>query len=448
MREHLLRSLPQVSRLLDHFRGKYREEYIKEGARRVLERYRKEIKAGLRHTTENLLEDVEKEIRKLSETRLKRVINATGVVINTNLGRAPLHEDVVRFVSMIASHYSNLEFDLTTGCRGSRVELVEEYLVCLTGAESAHVVNNNASAVFLILNTHAKNKEVIVSRGELVEIGGSFRIPDIMKAAGAILVEVGTTNRTRLKDYIEAITPNTAFIMKVHRSNFYMEGFVEEVKIEDLLQLSLPVYYDAGSGAVVDLRDMGLDIYEPSFRDLIKKGVHVVSGSGDKLLGGPQVGIIVGQRHLIEPLRRNPISRVVRVDKLTLSALEMTLRLYMEKRHHEIPVIRMLTVEEKELYRRAKLLARRLKRIKDLDVRIIKDFSQCGGGALPHLYLPTYCVAIKHRTMSVSQLERKLMDASTPVIVRVKRDTLLLDTRTLLPEDLEELPKIVEEAII
>jgi L-seryl-tRNA(Ser) seleniumtransferase len=363
--KELLRKIPQVSKLIEEY-GKVHGDspLLRMAIKNAVDKVRREILEGKRNHLEDLGLVIEEELKRLKRTNLRRVINATGVVINTNLGRSVLSEETANFIKEIATHYSNLEFDLEEGKRGSRVRLVEELLVDLIGCESAHVVNNNAGAVFLVLNTHAKDREVIVSRGELVEIGGSFRIPDIMRASGAILVEVGTTNKTRLQDYKNAISPNTALIMKVHKSNFYMEGFVEEVKAEELLGLGLPVYYDAGSGLLMDLRTLGINYEEPSFEELIKKGLHLVSGSGDKLLGGPQAGLILGKREFVEPLKKNPLSRVLRIDKLTLSALEHTLRLYREERYEEIPTLRMLSTPEEELKKKAKKVAKYLKNVK------------------------------------------------------------------------------------
>jgi L-seryl-tRNA(Ser) seleniumtransferase len=449
MREKLLRSLPQVSKLIEHYKDRYPEVYVKQAVKDTLDQIRKEIKEGKRDTLADLYELLEESIRKKVQTKLKRIINATGVVINTNLGRSPLAEEVAEFVSYIAKGYSNLEYDLYEGKRGSRHKLVEEYLVHLTGCESAFVVNNNASAVFLVLNTHANGKEVIVSRGELVEIGGSFRIPDIMRASGAKLVEVGTTNKTRLKDYEGAITENTALIMKVHRSNFYMEGFVEEVKPEDLLKLSLPVYYDTGSGLLLDLRKLGIKAQEPDLRSCVEKGIHLISASGDKLLGGPQAGIILGNRHLVEPIKRNPLSRIVRIDKMTLAGLEMTLRLYIEERWQEIPILRMLTYSTSYLKRRAKKLYKWIKeKVPELELRIIKDTSQCGGGSLPDLVLETYCVSLKHKKLSAEELSKRLRNLDTPLIGRIKENTLLLDVRTILDEELRLIPDIIKKALL
>jgi len=441
----LLRKIPQVSKLIEEYRKVHGDSpLLRMAIKNAVDKVRREVLEGKRNHLEDLGLVIEEELKRLKRTNLRRVINATGVVINTNLGRSVLSEETANFIKEIATHYSNLEFDLEKGKRDSRVRLVEELLVDLIGCESAHVVNNNAGAVFLVLNTHAKEREVIVSRGELVEIGGSFRIPDIMRASGAILVEVGTTNKTRLQDYKNAISPNTALIMKVHKSNFYMEGFVEEVKAEELLGLGLPVYYDAGSGLLMDLRTLGINYEEPSFEELIKKGLHLVSGSGDKLLGGPQAGLILGKREFVEPLKKNPLSRVLRIDKLTLSALEHTLRLYREERYEEIPTLRMLSTPEEELKKKAKKVAKHLKNIKGLSVFIVRELSVCGGGSLPELKLPTYCVAIKHQRISLQELYRWLLKQEPPVVGRLRDDLLLLDMRTVLEEDIKPLISVLK----
>ncbi len=435
MKEKLLRSLPKVSELMQKFKGEGEEVYVKQAIRQVLAQVRQEIISGKRDKLDDLENLIRQRVKELSSTKLKKVVNATGVIINTNLGRSVLPQVVADFIKQIATHYSNLEYNLQEGRRGSRQSIVEDYLRELTGCESAMVVNNNASAVFLVLNTIAKDREVIVSRGELVEIGGSFRIPDIMRMSGAKLVEVGTTNKTKLRDYQSAINEKTALIMKVHRSNFYMEGFTEEVSLKDLLSLGHPVYYDAGSGAMLDLKSLGINVEEPSFVESISLGVHIVSGSGDKLLGGPQAGIILGKKEFIERIKSNPLSRIVRIDKLTLAGLEITLRLYLEGKHKEIPTIRMLTAKEEELKKKANKIAKKLRKLKNLEVRIIRDMSQCGGGSLPELYLPTYCVAVKHKHLSVNKMHELLRSAETPVICRIKDDYLLIDTRTVLDDD-------------
>lgn len=448
MKEDLLRSLPQVSKLLELYKGKYPEVYIREAIKEVLDTFRREIKEGKRNTLRDLHEHIQRRIHEKTHTKLRRVINATGVVINTNLGRSPLAQEVAEFVKYIASGYSNLEYDLEEGKRGSRSKLVEEYLIHLTGCESAFVVNNNASAVFLVLNTLANGREVVVSRGELVEIGGGFRIPDIMRASGAKLVEIGTTNKTRIEDYEKAITENTALLMKVHKSNFYMEGFVDDVKAEELLDLGIPVYYDAGSGMLLDIKKLGINFDEPDFKSCIQKGIHLVSGSGDKLLGGPQAGIILGKRDLIEPIKKNPLSRIVRIDKMTLSALEMTLRFYMEGRYLDIPILKMLTYKTSHLKRRALKLMRSIeKSTPEFEVQLVRDTSKCGGGALPELKLETYCVAIKHKKLTPYELDKRLKNLDTPIIGKIREDKILLDVRTILDDEFKLIPHLLAKVL-
>ncbi len=446
--EDLLRRIPQISRIMEHFRERYPLRLVSRAAREVTDRYRREIREGRRSDVENLLRDVEKKIRELMETSLRRVVNATGVVVNTNLGRAPLHPEVASFLEEIATGYSNLEYDLAEGERRRREKHVEAYLLELTGAQSALVVNNNAAAVFLVLNSLAAGREVVISRGELVEIGGGFRIPDIMRSSGAILREVGTTNRTKPSDYETAVGDGTALVMKVHRSNFYMEGFVEEVSLGELASLAksrgVPLYYDCGSGLLVDL---GLGAGERTFRKSLEEGADVVSGSGDKLLGGPQAGVIVGRRDLLESMRRNPLMRVLRVDKLTLAGLEMTLKLYREGRQGEIPVIRMLTEDPETLRRRAHRLSRLLKGLKGLKVRVIRDVSRPGGGAFPELELPTYCVCLEHPEITAGDLSRRLRGSEPPVVGRIRRDTLLLDVRTIGEEEIRGVAQAVRRVL-
>ena len=437
---HLLRRIPQISKFLEMFGENYPTDIVKKAAREVTDRYRREIKEGTRTSVEGIYDDVEERIEELLSTNLKRVVNATGVVINTNLGRAPLSGEAIELISEIGKGYSNLEYDLRSGGRGSRSSHVEGYLLDLTGAEAAFVVNNNAGAVYLVLNTLASGKEVILSRGELVEIGGGFRIPDIMRASGAVLKEVGTTNRTEPEDYEKAITENTALLMKVHRSNFYMEGFIREIDLEELVNIGkryrLSTYYDAGSGLILDPEVLGLPPQETTLRGAIERGIDVVSGSGDKLLGGPQAGIIVGRRRIVEEIKRNPMARALRIDKLTLAGLEMTLKLYVEGRYGEIPVVRMLTQREEVLRKRAMRLKRRLRKVFAGEVSLIKEKARPGGGSLPRLELPTYCVALRHPDIPPHEMHEKLRKGSPPVVGRVKRDSLLLDMRTVSDEEI------------
>ena len=349
---------------------------------------------------EHLYPLFQREIDLQVQPRLRRVINATGVVIHTNLGRSPLHPSALQHMIDVARRYSNLEYDLQRGERGTRYSHVEETLCRLSGAESALVVNNNAGAVLLALNTFAEGKEVIVSRGELVEIGGAFRIPDVMKRSGALLKEVGTTNRTHLRDYQKAIGPETALLLKVHTSNFRVMGFTSDVSLEELVDLgrqqNIPVMNDLGSGCFVDLSRYGLE-KEPTVQEAIKTGVDVVTFSGDKLLGGPQAGIILGKKRFLDPIKSNPLTRALRIDKLTLAALESTLLLYLDEKKaiEEIPTLRMLTLHPVHLKRRGRRLLRRLAWIADKGVKLSlrEDISHVGGGALPLQELPTTVLA-------------------------------------------------------
>lgn len=365
------------------------------------------------------------------------VINATGVVLHTNLGRAPLAPVALRAIEAAARGYVNLEFDLATGRRGSRQVHVEALLCALAGAEAALVVNNNAAAVLLAINTIANGKEIVVSRGQLVEIGDSFRIPDVMVRAGGRLREVGTTNRTHLRDYEEAIGPEAALILRVHRSNFQILGFTADVETADLVALAkrrgLLVMEDLGSGALLDLSLLGLR-REPLAADAIRAGVDLVTFSGDKLLGGPQAGMLVGRRDLLERARRNPLARTVRIDKLSLAALEATLRLYREPERalEEIPILRMLRLTADAIGARALALAGALRSaVPDVAIAIEDETSEVGGGALPLQAIPTRVLALRPGRERATDVEARLRRGLPPVLVRIKEDRILLDLRTV-----------------
>jgi L-seryl-tRNA(Ser) seleniumtransferase len=368
----------------------------------------------------------------------KRVINATGVVIHTNLGRSILPLSAREALVEAGTRYSNLEFDLATGKRGSRYSLVEKLLCDLTGAEAALVVNNNAAAVLLVLDTFAKGREVIVSRGQLVEIGGSFRIPDVMAKSGAKLVEVGATNRTHLRDYEGAINEETAMLLKVHASNFKMVGFTKEVLVEELVELAgrsdLLVMEDLGSGCLMDMSRYGLK-KEPTVQETVKVGVDVVTFSGDKLLGGPQAGLIVGKRKIIDRIKSNQLNRALRIDKFTLAALETVLRLYYD---HEtavakIPTLAMLTASPEIMGRRAHRLSRRVKKnlARKCSVSVRTTGSRVGGGALPEEELESRAVVLEPLDRTVNELEKALRTNSLPVIGRIEEDRYILDMRTV-----------------
>jgi L-seryl-tRNA(Ser) seleniumtransferase len=404
---------------------------------------------------ERLFPLFQKEIDLQVKPRLRRVINATGVVIHTNLGRSPLHPSALQHIIDISKTYSNLEYDLHLGERGNRYSHVEEILCRLSGAESALVVNNNAGAVLLALNTMAEGKEVIVSRGELVEIGGAFRIPDVMKRSGALLKEVGTTNRTHLSDYQGAIGSQTALLLKVHTSNFRVMGFTSAVPVQDLVQLgrqyNLPVMEDLGSGCLLDLSQYGLE-KEPTVPEVIGTGVDIVAFSGDKLMGGPQAGIILGKKSFLDLMKVNPLTRALRIDKLTLAALESTLLLYLDEKRalREIPTLQMLSLDTNKLKRRGRRLLKRLagKIEKGTELTLKEDVSQVGGGSLPLQELPTIVVTIKPLGFSVNELEESLRKGDPPIISRISKDELILDVRTVFDEEIPLLVAGLEKALI
>jgi len=390
---------------------------------------------------ERVLSILPGEIASREALPFRRVINAAGVIVHTNLGRAPLPEEALAAVVDTARGYSNLEFDLAAGERSSRLAHVEETLRALTGAECAHVVNNNAAAVLLCLAGHARGREVIVSRGELVEIGGSFRIPDIMAESGARLVEVGTTNRTRLSDYENAVTGRTALLLKVHRSNFSVHGFTEEVCAADLARLGaragIPVMEDQGSGALIDLAPHGIP-GAASLRQVLAAGPGIVTASGDKLLGGPQAGIIVGKEDLVAPLKRHPLSRALRVDKMCLAALSAVLRLYADERRalDRVPVLRMLLEPEERVRARARRLVRAIRASGTSLVLVIeRGGTSPGGGALPDTFLPTACVAVSHPRIPEAAMEARLRRGAPPVVARVGKGKVLLDLRTVRDDE-------------
>jgi len=396
-------------------------------------------------------------LAELSEPSLQPVINATGVIVHTNLGRSILSEKAIERVAEAARSYSNLEYDIAAGERGKRYVHVEGILKRLTGVEAATAVNNNAAAVLLCLNTLARGKEVIVSRGELVEIGGSFRVPDVMERSGATLREVGTTNKTHLKDYEKAITENTGLLLKVHTSNYKIVGFTKEVMPDELALLgkkyNLPVMWDLGSGSFIDLATYGAG-GEPTVQQAIDSGVDVLTFSGDKLLGGPQAGMILGRSAYLDPIRSNPLARALRIDKLTLAALDATLRQYLDrdKAVKEIPTLWMLTQPLTEISRKAELLSSGFGRIGDhgLSILVMDDTSQSGGGALPMGNFPTRTVCIRHDRMSANQIESRLRLGKPHIITRIKEGRVLFDPRTLNNNEIgkivEAVGKIVQES--
>ena len=374
---------------------------------------------------------------------LRNTINATGVVVHTNLGRSLLAPEVVENLITIASRYSNLEYDLSFGKRGSRYSCVEDLICEISGAEAAMVVNNNAGAVLLCLETLARDKEVVVSRGELVEIGGSFRVPDVMAKSGGILREVGTTNRTHLRDYENAIAPNTGLLLKVHTSNYSVVGFTADVSLPELVNLGaahrLPVMEDLGSGTFIDFSKYGL-LKEPTVQESVTAGADVITFSGDKLLGGPQSGIIVGKKEVVDRIKKNPITRALRIDKLTLAALESTLRLYRdeEKAVRIIPTLGMIMLPLEEIQKRAQQLADALKKSGDarLHIQLIERSSKTGGGALPLMELPSLCVGIQIKGISPNVLEKTMRSNDPPIIGRIEDDLFVMDPRTIQKDEL------------
>lgn len=394
---------------------------------------------------ENIDERIIRTAKEKNSYKLRKVINATGVVVHTNLGRSLINDKIMDNIREIATNYSNLEYDLSSGSRGSRYSHLEEIVSEITGGEAAMVVNNNAAAVMLVLSTVAKNKEVIVSRGELVEIGGSFRIPDVMEQSGASLVAVGTTNKTHLWDFENAINEETGALLKVHTSNYRILGFTSNVDTEELFILkekfNLPLIEDLGSGVLIDLSKYGVE-HEPTVQESLKKGVDIVTFSGDKLLGGPQVGIIVGKKEFIQEMKRNPLTRAFRVDKFTISALEATLRYYLDENNaiKEIPTLRMLTMNIDEINTRAlKLKSLIDKKIvyNSFNIEIEDNFSEVGGGSLPLEKLPTKCIVISLEDMSTQEFENKLREFHVPIITRLYKDRVYMDLRTIREEEFD-----------
>lgn len=417
---------------------------VQEATEAVLAEVRQTAAAGVPPISV-LIHRVRERTEELARPSLRPVINATGVVLHTNLGRAPLAEAARRAMAAAAA-YGNLEFDLDSGRRGSRYVHMVELLKRLTGAEAAMVVNNNAAGVFLALRSLAAGREVVISRGELVEIGGSFRVPEVMVESGARLREVGTTNKTRIGDYEAALNPETALILRVHQSNFRQIGFTASASRAELVELGrrqgLPVMEDLGSGVLVDLTTRGLPP-EPTVQESLQEGIDLVTFSGDKLLGGPQAGLIVGRADLIERMRQHPLTRALRVDKATLAGLSATLALYLDPEiaWREIPTLRLLSLSREELGQRSAELRDRLRPLLPSAVVALvePDFSAVGGGSLPAYQLPSAVLALSHPDRSPLELQAQLRHARLPVVTRVGRERLIVDLRTVFPEEEEQL---------
>ncbi len=460
-KRQILSSIPSVDELmreneLQELSRIYPRTAVVDGIREYLQQYRKLVMFAEKEEDLaavdglDIVAGIAERVHLMMRSNLINVVNATGVVLHTNLGRAPISTRLKDHIWEIASGYSNLEMDLGSGERGLRYYHVEELLCKLTGAQAALVVNNNAAAVMLALSTIAKGRQVVVSRGQLVEIGGSFRVPDVMEQSGASLVEVGTTNKTYLSDYEMAVNENTGALMKVHTSNYRILGFTSEVESEDMValgkKLGIPVIEDLGSGMLMELTEYGLP-YEPTVQQAVKAGLDVVTFSGDKMLGGPQAGIIVGNREYIDKMKSNPLTRAVRIDKLTLAALEGTLRLYTDKELalKEIPVLKMLTYDLEELGKKATRLGQRLKKAiaGKAVITIEDDFSEVGGGSMPLHKMPTKAVVLELKDASLPELEKKLRAYKTPVVARIYRDRLILDVRTIMDHEFQ----VVEAAL-
>lgn len=394
---------------------------------------------------DGIIEKIKVKVTKKAQRSLRKVINATGTVLHTNLGRSVLSKNAADAITDIACNYSNLEYDVKLGKRGNRQSHIEKIVTDITGAESALVVNNNAAATVIVLAALAEGKEVIISRGELIEIGDSFRLPDVMAESKAILKEIGSTNKTKLNDYINAIDEEkTAVILKAHTSNYKIVGFTEQVHLKDLIPVgekyNLPVVYDMGNGLIVDLNEYGID--EPTVKSLVSSGADVVLFSGDKLLGGPQAGIIVGKAKYITKMRKHPLARAFRVDKFTLAALNATLfEYYDEKRAKKnIPILNMITISESELKLKAETIKDKLikainKKDVDIDIEEVKD--QVGGGTAPDVYLGGWAVTLFIKDFAAEKIERKLREVDVPIIVRVAHDKIYFDVRTILDEDID-----------
>jgi len=443
-----LRNLPSVERLVSQFEqedgtGRYPRPLLVECARVVVDQARARLlrSEAVDTTPRTLLADLRVLVTSRGSLSLARAVNATGIIVHTNLGRAPLCDAAVRAVTAVMAGYSTLEIDVESGRRGARHQHVEPLLTRLTGAEAAFAVNNNAAAVLLALAALARGRQVIVSRGELVEIGGSFRMPEVMAQSGATLVEVGTTNRTHLRDYERAISPDTALLLKVHRSNFSIRGFVAEVSLADLVDLGrrrgIPIMFDLGSGCLVDLRRRGLP-YEPTVQDAVTAGCEIITFSGDKLLGGPQAGLLVGRAKFVEAIRSHPLARTVRMDKLDYAALAATLQQYVdpEAAWSALPVLQMLGAPAEQLRERAERLRDDVVAVMPGTWRVTvhPTVAEVGGGSLPEAHLPSFAVAITS-PKPPNGLEQALRAHRPPVFGRIAEEMLLLDVRTLLPGD-------------
>jgi L-seryl-tRNA(Ser) seleniumtransferase len=461
-KQTLFKEIPSVDRLLssrelEGISNDYPRSLILKAINQTLDQLRMHINQGrITQASELNLESVQEQVieklRTISLPSLRPVINGAGVVVHTNLGRSILAEKVLAKFRLLAGGYSNLEYDISEGRRGSRYMHVEDILKELTSAEAAMVVNNNAAAVLISLETLGRGREVVVSRGQLVEIGGSFRIPAVMRKSGAKMVEVGTTNKTHLWDYEEVIGPETALLLKVHTSNYQVVGFTEEVPLSGLVELGkrhgIPVMEDLGSGCFVDFSKYGLS-KEPPVQETLAQGVDLVTFSGDKLLGGPQAGIILGRKDIIEAIKKNPLTRALRIDKLTLMALEETLRMYRDERTalREIPTLRMICQSYKALVNKAERLIKLIGKIKTTNfaLELVDGISRPGGGALPLSELPSRLLSIVPKRLSSRFIESWLRSYDPPIIGRLEKDRILLDLRTIQRREMKKVAQAVKD---
>lgn len=449
----LYRSIPKVDVLLENqdivtLIENHHRDVVVDVIREEIDKLRNFIKENddinlIEEKINNLIENIKISTEKVYSYNIKKVINGTGTILHTNLGRAIISKKHADYLSEVVTSYSNLEYNLEEGKRGERYSHFEKLICKITGAEAAMAVNNNAAAVMLVLSSMAAEREVIVSRGELVEVGGKFRIPDVMKSSNAHLVEIGTTNKTHLEDYEDAISENTGAFLKVHTSNFKILGFTESVSIEELCKLGrekdIPVIEDIGSGVLIDLSEYGLE-YEPTVQDSIKAGVDVVSFSGDKLLGGPQAGIIVGKKKYIDKMKKNPLTRAFRIDKFTATILEMIFHEYLNEEDaiKNIPVLSLITKDLKEIEKNANDLFNKIEKLKDVaDINVEDTLSQIGGGSLPAERIKSKSVTIMPKNISTQSLEAKLRAGKNPVVGRISEEKLILDMRTVLEDEID-----------
>lgn len=457
MSKHLLSQIPAINKilLLDEIKeliDSYTEVAVKDAVKKHIDEVKQAILNEELDEVPNLsdiVDEVAKIVEKEDKNSLRRVINATGTILHTNLGRSLLSQKIKENIESVAFNYSNLEFDIDNKKRGSRYVHLIDIIKKLTGAEAVLVVNNNAAAVLLTLNTLVKDKEIVVSRGELVEIGGAFRIPEIIKLSGGTPIEVGTTNKTHLKDYENAINDNTGALLKVHTSNYKILGFTKEVSNEEISYLAreneIVSINDLGSGQFVDFSKYGLP-YEPTVKEVLDSGIDIVTFSGDKLLGGPQAGIIVGKKKYIEKMKKNQLTRTLRVDKMTLAALEATLKLYLDENEalEHIPTLHMISLSKERLFGKADVLKRKLIDL-NFDIKIEEDKAEVGGGSYPASYLESVVVKLTHKELSSTEIERRLLEVEIPVITRIKDNSIILDMRTLRTREFDIVKEALEE---